>query len=86
MDETKTKFVPSLKWNGNEYIDDENGCYIFVYDEFEKSLVCIRKLKVDETGKCIIQNIEDWIGFTPWLWYAYIAIKYKPQQRNQVIV
>lgn len=53
MDETKRKFLSSLKWNGDEYIDDETGCYIFVYDEFEKSLVCVRKLIMDETRKCI---------------------------------
>jgi len=44
----------SLMWNGKEYIDEQNGCYLLVYDKFEEEMVCVRQIKMDGNGEYVL--------------------------------
>lgn len=47
QDDSQNSFVQSIKWNGVEKIDSQEGYYILVYDIFEKEQVCLRQLRVN---------------------------------------
>lgn len=46
--------IQSMAYNGKEYIDEQKGCYIMVYDKFEKNMVTVKQLTYDDTGNIIL--------------------------------
>lgn len=46
--------IHSLIVDGKEYIDDEHGCYVLVYDKFEETLVCVRQITYDKNGNLVL--------------------------------